>query len=503
MNTKQISPPIPAAVRYVLLQILVLIGWVGMFVAARSEDVLIFVLLTIVSVVLIIGYLTLSLYTFRLPEWTLWATLVVISAIQNPLIGLIVSDKVTVDKGRVLIGLQFLYILIILIITLFPLLFRKNVRVVLCYADIGAFLFIAIMSIEFLISEAPITARLANLRNMLGGTFVYLAIRNLPINARFDTNEVTSTVVVQLKQFISFLGVAVSIIAIIGIVEFIADSLWDTKSFYLDTLNAGKVFLAKLGSEKIPTGIYYTYILDYKFNRLLSVYYEAINASYFFAATTIVLSAMGKWQVTLLSTLALILTFGKGGFLIIFVTIYIYILERVRLSRMLRFMGYLLPIAGYTILAYVSIFLIPSSAESHFLGLSNGFRYALSNPFGAGLGFGGARGALEDVSFYQSGGESGIGFILFTTGFIGFAVWGIWSTMLLYSLKKSIAGISSSTIKNYKIVVFGMIFALTLVTFLQENALSTSANYLFFVFAAISIRDAIDCHVLRGITVSF
>lgn len=138
-------------------------------------------------------------------------------------------------------------------------------------------------------------------------------------------------------------------------------------------------------------GNFFTIIFGKWVNRLASFYYEPVNFSYFMALACILAFASRKSFLFSLFLFCEILTFGKGGYLILGLSLICYILQKLlgQYNRKYARRGILIcAILSMAALVYIvqTYFTHDFGTYNHFYGIYTGLIAVWKSPWGNGLG---------------------------------------------------------------------------------------------------------------------
>lgn len=239
-----------------------------------------------------------------------------------------------------------------------------------------------------------------------------------------------------------------------------------------------EVYFAKgspLVSEALD-GRFYTTLISKKYYRMGSLYYEPVNLAYFFAAVF-----LSNWfrlknkidKISLLLVLiGLILTFGKGGYLLViatFLCIYtqkIFCVFRKKFSKKNIIRIVILFVLTVLIVFCIYYYKTVGAAVSpHFWGVIQTWQSILKRPFGYGLGTGGNMAqifnTIKNTSWLSSGGETALMSFMYQIGIQGIIVF-IWCFTNL--------SVSGTKIKNTKYDIYIYIPIIIIgISLLQDN----------------------------------
>ncbi len=182
-----------------------------------------------------------------------------------------------------------------------------------------------------------------------------------------------------------------------------------------------------------------------------------------------------KWLCTGLFAVCLLLTFAKGGILIVMIS-FAVLIGRTMKSKALQFlctMGILVAAAAYLVYSTT----IGSSGVAHMKGLITGFQAMMEHPFGTGIG---SAGNMADAyGGYGvnnvAGDESYIGSLMAQVGWIGVAM-NAWLFAHFFR-KTNLAGIQSENALIVNVLNVGLLVT----SFVNYTAISFTSCFLFFI----------------------
>lgn len=193
------------------------------------------------------------------------------------------------------------------------------------------------------------------------------------------------------EDFIAFvlkLAVAAGIFGIVGIIF--------GKPFY-DIMGVDEVYIARKSDVFINglPGNFFTLFGGKWVSRLASFYFEPVNFSYFMAFSVILAATERKWKVFAFLLICEVLTFGKGGWLVMFASagciIAHIIIEKIFKNWDIRKVKNLVigGITGGIIVVGTVFYLFLTDIFGgylHFYGIITGIKEILKWPLGYGLG---------------------------------------------------------------------------------------------------------------------
>ena len=275
--------------------------------------------------------------------------------------------------------------------------------------------FIALLiciAISFLIGRGSILAILINIRNLIT-FFIAYQIGKLNIENTEDLNDVVKHIIKNAVIFLVF-GIILNILGYKGYQLIGIDEVYHAKGVEI----TGKL-----------DGRFHTTLIKTQFLRMGSLMYEPVNLAYFYSLATIVAffttwtkDIKKKLLLTILCGVGLILTFGKGGYLLTFtafLSYYLYkILEKyvspkMKFNAKKTFIGSLILIAIFFISFCLFYYWnIGAAANVHFWAIEATWKSVISRPLGYGLGTGGNMATLFNntpiETWLSSGGETAL-----------------------------------------------------------------------------------------------
>lgn len=150
-------------------------------------------------------------------------------------------------------------------------------------------------------------------------------------------------------------------------------------------------------------GRFYTTLIHKQYMRMGSLYYEPVNLGYYFAISVLVASfgrywknRCEKWMFVFISGIGLILTFGKGGYLLVaavVVCVFVYrILRFLRSqigSKTIRNTIIIAMLLFIVVFCWVYVTFIGEAVLPHFWGIFQTLESVKQRPLGYGIGTGG------------------------------------------------------------------------------------------------------------------
>ena len=242
-----------------------------------------------------------------------------------------------------------------------------------------------------------------------------------------------------------------------------------------------EVYLAKGSplSGSALDGRFYTTLIHSKVTRMGSLLYEPVNLAYLYSGLLIISTFFLKRKASNIipCLLGLILTFGKGGymialFIIVFILLHIFmkkILYRFSPKVILTSTLFMVVIGfiSFSILYYKNI---GAASSPHFWAIERTYISVLKKPIGHGLGTGGNMSNLfnsgsfsydTDSSWLSSGGESALMSFLYQIGIQGTAIF----IYCIFSLRENINNVKDMR----KIICYILPVIIILISILQDN----------------------------------
>lgn len=342
---------------------------------------------------------------------------------QNPMIGL--GARVagnTDDALKLLTQIPFLTIAIIWFIVRLRSL--SQLRIAKKHW-ISFLVLLGAIALSFLIGRGSMLAVLVNVRNL---TVFYMTFEIGLVCLREKTHmEQLQIFFLKLAAVMFFAGL---------ILLFAGYPLYRT-------LGIHEVYIAKAApfGEGALDYRFYTSLISKSYTRMGSLYYEPVSAAYVFACALLV-AFFGSWTNSWIKRVipvaitgfGLLLTFGKGGYLIAALAVLCIFATRVlgmmfrRLPRKLHvaiiIFCMLLGTAGFSIWYYKNI---GAAASQHFWGIIQTWGSVTRQPWGYGLGTGGNAATILNGSdeWLATGGETALMAFMYQLGIQGIAVF-IW-----------------------------------------------------------------------------
>jgi hypothetical protein len=345
--------------------------------------------------------------------------------------------------------------------------------------DIVAVFFLVILAVAFLRGHSfPFLTRATYLRFFAILPVCYFVGRSLPLDARHLKSVFRLTV-----------GAALTL-SLFGFFEllFLKDSFWKSVGV-LEFFSAKGTAAWTAVSVKFYN--WHTWDFGFPMRRMISLILEPTTLGEFFAGATLMTVFSGffiglKREVLAFVLLAgLILSFGKGGWVIFMVGAFMILLkEHKRLAV----------VVGALFLVFGALFVLYNiqaggNVPIHIRGFYEGARFAAGHPLGAGLGSGGVFAALYGAQRHFQGKESTLGTMLVQMGFVGTLLYVLFFLLLIRNLSR-LAGAppdqpEGPLIQRSALVISGCLAGLFIVTFFSESAMGVIGTGLFLVIAGI------------------
>lgn len=336
------------------------------------------------------------------------------------------------------------------------------------------FIFLIVcIGFSFLTGRGSILSILINLRNLTTFFWVYEIGKN-NLDSKHELN-IFITKFLALARMVLYVGIILLIFGydlykIIGIKE---------------------VYIAKgapIEGERLD-GRFYTTLISKQYSRMGSIYYEPVNLAYFFAAAVLV-TLFYKWTEDkkkifinrVLMILGLILTFGKGGYLLVGGIIMCLCLEKFikciwknssrRLVQKLTLIVSIILIAMFSIYYYKNI---GAAASPHFWGIILTWNTVMSNPIGYGIGTGGNMAQVfngKTDNWFETGGETALMSFMYQIG-----IQGIIALLLCFSTMS----IKTEGKSNFERIFVYLPYILLGISLLQDNTFTPQCITIFML----------------------
>jgi len=359
------------------------------------------------------------------------------------------------------ITIAFIWLIIFLNYSFTKNRFGKSVRIQSRFF----YLLLICIAFSFVIGHGNIQAVLMNIRNLTVFFFVYI------IGAWCCRSEK------DLKNLKQSMVILAFVLLVAGII------LYKGGFNLYQKIGYNEVYIAKgwPGGGTQLDDRFKTTLISREISRMGSLMYEPINLGYFYAAVFLSYindkRNINKLIAILISGIGLLLTFGKGAWLIAFVALVCCIFQNIagapnkRISKLIL-ATMLFGAAGFAVYYYLNI---GAATVPHFLSIQKTFITVLHKPIGYGLGTGGNMAWIfnggEGKEWLASGEESALMAFMFQLGIFGAAVFitSVCSTAV-YSKKKEF--------QVYKFLPFLLVG----ISLLQENTFTPQCITLFMLF---------------------
>jgi len=347
------------------------------------------------------------------------------------------------------------------------------------WTDLVGLGFLAILIIAFFRGQAnPFLTRTAYLRFFAILPVCYFVGRSLPLDAR------------HLKAVFRLTVGAGVVLSLFGLAELflLRDPFWK-KAGVIEFFAAKGTAVWTAASVKFYN--WYTWDFGFPLRRMISLILEPTTLAEFLAGTTLLAAFSGFFHglkrkaAVFLLLIGLVLSFGKGGWVIFMVGAFIILLKEHRTLAI---------IIGVLFLAFGTLFIIYNIQSGgnipiHVRGFYEGARYAVGHPLGSGLGSGGVFAALFGPKQRFQGKESTLGSMLVQTGLLGTIVYAAFFLLLIRQLFRISAVYSARTdgepIYRSARVLSGCLVGIFLVSFFSESAVGVIGTGIYLIIAGI------------------
>ena len=331
------------------------------------------------------------------------------------------------------------------------------------------YVYLLLCIIQALQTNATYTVKLTYLRNF---TIFFLS---------YEVGRYYINTSEKLNSFIVFflrLAVVAGLYGLVG--------MWWGESFY-QAMGVSEVGVAKQAftfRHSVP-GTFRTLVLGVWVNRLVSFYYEPVNFSYFISLASL-LSFVAKYKASWFVLLCNILTFGKGGLLVLMLSVFCLYIHRLfhkfskKIIRKLIIVG---SIIGVILLVlFIDIFFGNDfGTANHYYGIITGFQGVVKNPLGHGIGSAGnLLKTLENAKTHagMAISETGLINMMYQIGIIPAL---LFIAILISMMKK--AFVNYKTDRGQVWLLFSyMPMILLIASVFQENTLSPQCIVPFMLF---------------------
>ena len=302
----------------------------------------------------------------------------------------------------------------------------------------------------------------------------------------------------EFRRAVGYLVWVAFVVAVLGLIErvLLGDRFWT------DVVHVG-IYRNAIGTEgfgspheRLPGGIpanWTSSLGGVELRRMVSTFLEPTTLGMFLALSFVLGCAANlraglalrspRWLIVGVIGLALILTLGKGGAVVVLIALFVMAVSgRRRASPSLLLV---LAAGVVVILTFASQALpVATNVNRHLGGLLTGLGQLWTQPLGTGLGSTGYWGAIRYV-----GNDSTIGAIAAQVGLVGAALYVGWLSLTFARLLTSSDGTGP---RGYAAAMGGAVLGLLAVAFLSNSAsgLVGSAFYLLFGGWLLAIRRA-------------
>lgn len=331
-------------------------------------------------------------------------------------------------------------------------------------------LLVVIIAALFFVGGSPLTSKLVSVRNLL---MFYMGYK-LAFNQCRSSGEHLRV----MKQLTN-----VSVVAtVFGMLMMLQDvSFWESIGIY-------EVYIAKQSPIEAGTlgGRFYTSLNGVTdLLRMGSFYYEPVNLAYLLLAGLI--ASFFLWRekrigasAPILILAGYVLTFGKGGYILLAFLIVVYLFNKLLSSlagksmHATRSISYLICFAVIGCAAYLYYIIVGGPVKPHFWALEQTFSSILANPLGHGLGTGGNMSAAG--SDYSKGAESAIMTFGYQIGILGI--------VSVFMVLRDIANVAPKNECFSAMIAYYLPLVIFAVSVLQENTFSPQCIFPTMVLVA-------------------
>lgn len=293
-----------------------------------------------------------------------------------------------------------------------------------------------------------------------------------------------------LDRFLGYVFFISFFVTAFGLLErfFFDFDIWHSV-FHFESVFQAKGMIS--GSLHELPALYYTWILDYNVRRMASVFIEPVNLAYFMAVPTVLAFVLRKKVAFVFFGVSLLLTFGKGGWLVAFISILSVFFLGSRAFRnkkngfLMLFFYSLSVVIGVSFLYFK---ISPGTALPHLWGLISIERHIFDTPLGHGLGSGGnfaSSGSLMES--LATGAESGVSTLTYKMGVLGLLAYLMFFLKLGSKLVSIFLKYSNETLGKLALGSAGLVLGLLYGSVYQENPLGPQTNHLILLVAGIVI----------------
>lgn len=237
------------------------------------------------------------------------------------------------------------------------------------------FIYVALCLFFFFVGFGTITAKITYLRNFI---IFYMAFE---IGKYYLDNDD------KIHEFINFFMKLTVIAVLFGLVGILLG-----KPFY-ELVGVLEVYKAKQYTayrDGLP-GNFMTIFFGIWVNRFASLYYDPVNFSYYMALACLIAYTAKKTLLFVVFAICEVLTFGKGGLLILglsLICITVQSFFKRYNAKLIRILIIIVTIIGIIGLVYIiqTHFAYDFGTYNHFYGMTTGLNAVKQNPIGHGLG---------------------------------------------------------------------------------------------------------------------
>lgn len=287
-----------------------------------------------------------------------------------------------------------------------------------------------------------------------------------------------------LDTLIRYIFIVSMIIVIFGVIgNFLSIHTW-YDFFHADAIIEAKVNTPGSLNGYLKPGFWTTTVFKIQVNRMVSFFYEPVNLAYFLAVAMILAFSFKNVMLTVIFGVGLLLTFGKGGYIIVFITLLTGgLLKEVR-TKKVYFWIIIVVISVVSVFSILYIKFFPGATLPHVWGIQSIPNNLISSPLGHGLSAGGNFASIyEGSSLYSTmdtGSESGIGTLVYKMGLPGIILILCYFIYFGQALFQQFLD-SKGKYKGLYLLTSGMIISLLIGMVFQENAMGPQANHLLLL----------------------
>lgn len=347
---------------------------------------------------------------------------------------------------------------------------------------------IVIVAISFLFGHGPFNSIFANIRNLTFFYIVYIISKSI-FNEEFSINYFTYKIV-----FLSIFVIIVGIILLFGGYDL------------YNILGVNEVYFAK-GSDLMKLfsgsldGRFTSDVFGYSVSRMGSLYYEPVNLGYLLVGTYI-FSITYNWNCNkivksiseVVIVLGIILTFGKGAFMILILSFFAPIIHltiknlfRIKTNKSTFYVSIFCICIIFYIFSMYYYSTFGGAVGNHFIAISQTWPNIISQPYGHGIGTGGNAASLFDnsISFdLKTGQETALLSFGYQIGIEGM----IFLILIFLSMSnKILEQIDKFSVQNKKNIRMAYIpIILVIISILQDNTYTPQCIAIYMIFVASS-----------------